>query len=160
MKFSKNWKGLLLIAIVVSCIQCKEPADTSYSFFVAGHTYGKPNVNNEGFHPPFKAKFDRIRNDAKIDFGVLTGDVVIYATPQCWDDVDADIALLDKPIYFAVGNHDMKNRALFESRYGKTYQSFVHKNDLFIIFYNVIISICNKTIKKGKTLYLHKFLLN
>jgi hypothetical protein len=133
MKFSKVWCGLLLLVIGVSFTQCKEPVDTSYSFFVAGHTYGKPNVNNKGFHPPFKAKFDFINNDDKLDFGVLTGDVVIYSTPQCWDDVDTDLALLDKPVYFAVGNHDIKNRRLFESRYGDTYQSFIHKEDLIII---------------------------
>jgi len=133
MKFSKDWCKLLLLLVVMLFAQCKESVHSSYSFFVAGHTYGKPNVNNRGFHPPFKAKFDIITSDAKIDFGVLTGDVVIYATPQCWDDVDTDIALLDKPIYFAVGNHDIKNRALFESRYGVTYQSFIHKEDLFII---------------------------
>ena len=133
MKIPKYWYGLLFLAIVIIFTQCKEPVDSSYSFFVAGHTYGKPNVNNKGFHPPFKAKFDTIKNDTNIDFGVLTGDVVIYATPECWDDVDVDLALLDKPVYFAVGNHDIKNRALFESRYGNTYQSFVHKDDLFII---------------------------
>jgi len=133
MKYSKYWYGLFVLLIVIGFTQCKEPIDSGYSFFVAGHTYGKPSVNNKGFHPPFKAKFDVINNDANIDFGVLTGDVVIYGTPQCWDDVDADIALLNMPVYFAVGNHDMKNRSLFESRYGDTYQSFIHKDDLFII---------------------------
>ncbi|MFT5103467.1 MAG: hypothetical protein ACI86C_001122 [Candidatus Latescibacterota bacterium] len=133
MKFLKNWYKPTLLVVFISLSYCNEPIDSGYSFFVAGHTYGKPNVNNKGFHPPFKAKFDVINNDANIDFGVLTGDVVIYGTPKCWDDVDADIALLNTPVYFAVGNHDMKNKSLFESRYGDTYQSFIHKDDLFII---------------------------
>lgn len=107
---------------------------TPYSFFIAGHTYGKPGVNNIGLHPPFKEKFNYIRQRDEIKFGVFTGDIV-SANPiaQDWDEVDADIENLGLPIYFAVGNHDMENRILFESRYGDTYYSFIYQNDLFIV---------------------------
>ena len=37
------------------------------------------------------------------------------------------------PIHFAVGNHDISDRILFETRYGKTYFSFIQNDDLFII---------------------------
>ena len=37
------------------------------------------------------------------------------------------------PVYFAVGNHDMKGRKLYESRYGKTFYSFHHNCDLVIV---------------------------
>ena len=109
-------------------------SDTAYSFFVAGHTYGKPGANNPGFHPPFKDKFNYIQNRTEIEFGVLTGDIV-SANPseQDWEEVDADIDTLGLPVHFAVGNHDMENRPVFEARYGTTYYSFVHKKDLFII---------------------------
>jgi len=107
---------------------------TLYSFFVAGHTYGNPGVNNKGFHPPFKDKFGYIQNRTEIKFGILTGDIVSpNPVAQDWDEVDADIALLGLPIYFAVGNHDMENRPLFESRYGSTYYDFIYKKDLFIV---------------------------
>ena len=107
---------------------------TLYSFFVAGHTYGNPGVNNVGFHPPFKQRFSYIQSRPEIEFGVLTGDIV-SANPiaQDWNEIDADISTLGIPVYFAVGNHDMENRPLFESRYGTTYFSFIHNNDLFII---------------------------
>ena len=105
-----------------------------YSFFIAGHTYGQPGVNNQGLHPPFKQKFDYIRSRDEIKFGVLTGDIV-YPNPTAkdWDEVDADIAELGLPVYFAVGNHDMENRPLYESRYGDTYYYFIFHNDLFIV---------------------------
>lgn len=107
---------------------------TVYSFFVAGHTYGKPGVNNIGFHPPFKQKFTYIQSRPEIELGVLTGDIVA-ANPvsQDWDEIDAEIDTLGLPVYFAVGNHDMENRPIFESRYGSTYYQFVHQNDLFIV---------------------------
>jgi len=104
-----------------------------YSFFVAGHTYGKPGVDNGGLHPPFKDKYEFIRKDEHIDFGVLTGDIVLRGSSKNWDEVDTDIALLERPVHFAVGNHDMTDRALYESRYGRTYSSFIHKGDLCII---------------------------
>lgn len=105
-----------------------------YSFFVAGHTYGKPGVNNQGFHPPFKQKFNYIHSRPEIELGVLTGDIVSpNPISQDWDEIDADIELLGIPIYFAVGNHNMENRPLFESRYGITYYYFIYQNDLFIV---------------------------
>lgn len=106
--------------------------DTEYCFFVAGHTYGKPLVDNIGFHPPFKKKFDLI-HQRKARFGILTGDIVIGSTKQNWDEIDQDIDSLGLPVYFAVGNHDMTDRALFETRYGDTYYSFKQNDDLFII---------------------------
>ena len=103
-----------------------------YSFFVAGHTYGVPSVNNSGVHPPFKALFPQI-NSSHLEFGVFTGDIVIGSTPTDWDEIDADLADLTPPVYFVVGNHDMSNRDLFTSRYGPTYYSFKYKRDLFIV---------------------------
>jgi hypothetical protein len=107
---------------------------SSYSFYVAGHTYGAPGVNNIGFHPAFKQKFGYIQSRPEINFGILTGDIVSQnPIAQDWDEIDADVISLGLPVHFAVGNHDMENRPLFESRYGQTYYHFIHQNDLFII---------------------------
>lgn len=113
--------------------ETQEESPISYSFFIAGHTYGSPGVDNDGLHPAFKNKFDLIQNDGHIDFGVLTGDIVITGTVQNWNEVDGDVIDLGLPVYFAAGNHDITDRALFESRYGQTYYSFVHQSDLFIV---------------------------
>ncbi len=104
-----------------------------YSFFIAGHTYGAAGVNNPGLHPPFIEKFEYIQSREEIKFGVFTGDIVVDPSAEDWDEVDADIDSLGLPIYFAVGNHDMIDRPLFESRYGDTYFHFIYENDLFII---------------------------
>lgn len=125
---------LTLMTLFMSCEkeEVKEPAILEYSFFVAGHTYGSPNMNNIGLHPPFVSKFDLIKNDSLMDFGFLTGDIVSFCTNFDWNEVDAQIVDLEMPVYFAAGNHDLENRALYETRYGSTYYSFVHENDLFI----------------------------
>ena len=117
----------------VEIIEQEELEIIDYSFYVAGHTYGKPGVDNVGVHPPFKAKFDLLNSDENIAFGIFTGDIVWTSTELNWDEIDADLATLDKPVYFAAGNHDVANRELFESRYGTTIFSFIHNSDLFIV---------------------------
>jgi len=123
----------ILLSLVVNVV-VGQTDSTLYSFFIAGHSCGKPGINNTGLHPAFKAKFEYIKNRPEIKFGVLTGDIVI-ANPvaQDWDEVDAEIDTLGLPVYFAVGNHDMENRPLYESRYGITYYHFFYQNDLFIV---------------------------
>jgi len=127
---------LLLVAITYSCIsnnRYSNPSDP-YSFLIAGHTYGQTGVHNKGVHPAFKEKFELIRQDELIKFGVFTGDIVIVGNKKTWGYIDADIAALGKPVYFAVGNHDiMANPKLYNSLYGPTYFSFKKKGDLFII---------------------------
>lgn len=131
---------LFIIGVLLLLSSCENQNDgkkaqqpVSYSFFVAGHTYGKPGIDNCGLHPPFKKRFDLIRNNNKIELGFLTGDIVINGSENNWDEVDADLDVFDFPIHFAVGNHDMKDRELYESRYGRTYFSFKHRSDLFIV---------------------------
>jgi len=127
----------LFAAIFTSCekdpVIVDEPGQVLYSFYVAGHTYGKPGVNNIGFHPPFKDKFDWLNELEFLDFGILTGDIVLSGTEQNWNEIDEDLKLLEDQVYFAAGNHDMTDRPLYESRYGKSYQSFVHNKDLFVL---------------------------
>ena len=127
-------KAIALKVLLISTITLSAQLDTAYSFFVAGHSYGQPGVNNKGLHPPFKGKFDYIKSNNKIEFGVLVGDIV-SANPieQDWIEVDLDLDTLGLPTYFAVGNHDMENRPVFESRYGDTYKAFINRGDLFII---------------------------
>jgi len=110
-----------------------EPVVLEYSFFVAGHTYGGAGIDNVGLHPPMEAKFGFIKSDSLMEFGVLTGDIVISGSTQNWDDVDASLALLEMPVYFAAGNHDLTDRPLYESRYGLTYYTFEKHGDLFIV---------------------------
>jgi hypothetical protein len=126
---------IILIKVLLISLTINAQSDSVlYSFFIAGHTFGQLGVNNIGLHPPFKEKFVYIQSRPEIHFGVFTGDIVSQnPTAQDWDEVDADIDTLGLPVYFAVGNHDMENRPLFESRYGDTYYNFTYKNDLFIV---------------------------
>ena len=110
----------------------EDETEILYSFFVAGHVYGSPGVDNVGVHPPFKNHFDILQNDPLITLGVFTGDIVLTGNETNWNEIDDDVNTLGVPVHFAVGNHDMSNRALYESRYGKTYYDFIEEGDLYI----------------------------
>ncbi len=132
-------KSTILILSLFFLMACREDKDDdvqpdeSYSFFIAGHTYGGAGVDNVGLHPPFEEKFGYL-NTRKVDLGFLTGDIVIRSTEQNWNEVDSVLQYLDAKVYYVPGNHDFKvNPDLFESRYGPTYSYFKKYDDLFIM---------------------------
>ena len=67
-------------------------------------------------HPQTNHIFNLINNDKLIDFGFLTGDIVKTSTEKNWNEIDSDLKLLNCPVYFAVGNHDIDNLELYKSR--------------------------------------------
>jgi hypothetical protein len=121
-----------IIVLTISINGCNSK-QSHYSFIVAGHTYGGVGKENHGVHPPFKAKFEELTMDPSLEFGVFTGDIVKDCTEENWNSIDSDIDTLGIPVYFTAGNHDVKDRALFEKRYGRTYYTFKKHEDLFVI---------------------------
>ena len=132
--FCKNPAISILLFINSGCKK-KNISDqkTSYSFFVAGHTYGTPGTEEIGLYSEFKNKFPLINSYPAMKLGILTGDIVKSPSTESWNAVDQDIETLGIPAFFAVGNHDMYDRDLFEDRYGETYFDTIINNDLFII---------------------------
>lgn len=126
-------KNLIIALILFFLPQIIVAQDTLYSFFVAGHSYGNPSNPSDGLFDNFVSIFPYLQSRNDLKFGVLTGDVVKNPSEEAWDSVDDDISELGLPIYFAVGNHDIRDRDLFEQRYGETYFTFIYQNDLFII---------------------------
>lgn len=133
-KVKRIYKILILSSsIIIFLSACKKEVNKSYSFFVAGHSYGKPGTTDLGIYKTFKNKFPYINSVPYMKFGVLTGDIVQSPSEAGWDSVDADIKRLGLDVSFAVGNHDMRNRELYEERYGITYYDMIINDDLFII---------------------------
>ncbi len=123
----------LIIIIVFGLNSCFLSKNTDYSFVIAGHTYGKPYVNNIGFHPPYKTKLQEYMLTSKVDFGFLLGDIVWLPTDKDWDEIDKDIDSIGIPFYLVCGNHEMKDSVMFVNRYGPTYYHFTKNHDLFIV---------------------------
>ena len=115
--------------------------DEGYSFYIAGHTYGKSGVKPNGLYGPFTEKFHMINEYQSMKFGFLLGDVVNEASNEAWRLVKKDLDALDSRIRNIVvpGNHDVgigehsTKRDIFLQQFGKTFFSFEHEKDLFII---------------------------
>lgn len=119
---------LILVVFVFSVLKSQEPI---YSFFSAGHTYGSPLDHHYHLHYPFVDYIPEINSYSNMEYGFLTGDVVVAPTVEYWDSAQITIATLNMPIYIAAGNHDMGEE--FLDRFGSYYSSFVSHDDLFII---------------------------
>ena len=112
-----------------------------YSFYVAGHTYGMPGVGSDGLYAPFTKKFYIINQYKPMKFGFLLGDIVKEASNEAWRLVKKDLDSLDSRIknFIIPGNHDVgfgernAKRDIFLQQFGKTFSSFEHENDLFIM---------------------------
>jgi hypothetical protein len=112
-----------------------------YSFYIAGHTYGKPGVESKGLYRPFIDKFHLINEYQSIKFGFLLGDLVNKASNEAWELVKKDLDSLDPRIENIIvpGNHDVGKgahdalRKIFLQQFGKTFFSFKHGKDLFIM---------------------------
>jgi len=115
--------------------------DEGYSFYIAGHTYGKSRVKPNGLYGPFTEKFHMINEYQSMKFGFLLGDVVNEASNEAWRLVKKDLDALDSRIRNIVvpGNHDVgigehsTKRDIFLQQFGMTFFSFEHEKDLFII---------------------------
>ena len=126
----------LIIVLLQSCDEStKGPisAPYDYAFFVAGHTYGAPGVNNKGLHPAFEEVFSDLNNYSDLELGILTGDVVLSTTVQNWADVDSVLEELNAEIRIAPGNHDLKDFELYQKLKGESYFNFWKGDDLFVV---------------------------
>jgi len=135
---------LFIVSIFFSCSkkEVSDPclAEMEYSFFVAGHTYVRPEKEELGLYPKFVAQFDWMNEDEHLALGVLTGDMVFISSDENWEAVDRDLSLLQMPTFKTAGDHDYKTGKgaytgieYFAERYGKSYYHFLENQDLFIV---------------------------
>ncbi len=124
-----------LVSISLFWVSCSETAEKDdLHFFVAGHVCGGPTDTTGGLYKPFQAYFDKTFKDKTIDFGVFAGDIVAKCDAPSWTMIDQAIKNSPYKVYFAPGNQDLRDRALYEQRYGKANQHFEKGNCLFIIW--------------------------
>lgn len=122
----------LILSLIFTSWNCENDKDIKYSFFVAGHVYGKPKGGGYGVYDSFKNKFNLINTHNGMKFGVFTGDIVRSSNEKYWDTIDKDLKTLNVPVYFSRGNHDGE-LGFFEKRYGKSFKSYITEGDLHII---------------------------
>jgi len=126
---------LFLLLIALSHWNCQNSYAIKYSFFVAGHAYGSPQLPAEvlGLHPPFLEKIGWLNQTDSLKFGIFTGDIARLPKPPVWDKIEEQLQSLKVKTYIAPGNHDNSTSKLYQERIGDNYFSFEREKDLFII---------------------------
>lgn len=111
-----------------------EPEREDLHFIVAGHVCGGSADTIGGLYKPFESYLLQKDRDTSLDFAVFTGDIVYKCDAPSWNLIDNILKRLKHKVYFAPGNQDLRDRALYEKRYGKGDQYFERGNNLFIIW--------------------------
>ena len=104
----------------------------SYKFIIIGHTYGS---HNPSIYPSSSLLANLSNIDSvNPDFMVTLGDILNIANDKQIKALkESFINRVGYPVFNAVGNHDVTDRALYENLLGKTYYSFRINTELFII---------------------------
>ena len=86
-------------------------------------------------------------NKLKPDFVIVCGDMVNHAGDE--KEIEAYLEVAEKlskdiPLYNVCGNHDYKisepeSLGLYQTKFGCPWYSFVHKNNLFIVFESTMV---------------------
>jgi hypothetical protein len=95
-----------------------------FDFFVAGHLYGSQQIKD---HQPDAALLTALPaiSQTSPDFFVALGDMAEQSNEEEFGLLENTfLSQVSFPVFNTVGNHDVANRSLYESRYGKTSFTF------------------------------------
>lgn len=103
----------------------------TYSFLVSGHFHGSSD-NTTGL--PAKTLLNNIDeiNHTQADLIVSLGDLFLDVKNDIPDYTDTLFRHLEKPLFNAVGNHDLTGN-IYQENFGSTFFYFHFHHDLFII---------------------------
>jgi hypothetical protein len=109
--------------------------DDEFRFAVVTDRTGS---HRDGVFESAMPKLNLVRPEFVVSVGDLiegyTDDPVVL--DQQWDEIQASVARLEMPFFYAPGNHDMSNAVMAEAwhaRFGPSYYHFVYKDALFLV---------------------------
>jgi len=140
---NKSCRGYLILFLVISVYskaQVVSPfnnltvSDSSenYTFLVSGHFHGASTSLSTFPASTLLANIDTI-NSLHSLFLMSLGDLFLDVNENYLTHYK--VSLFDKlkmPLLNSVGNHDL-SRNIYEKKFGKTFFSFIHKTELFIV---------------------------
>ncbi len=96
----KTIQYIILIKLILSISLLEAQTDSSlYSFFIAGHTYGQPGVNNIGLHPLLWWEPDNIYANIKPNsFAGMVSPI------NFWTDIEPLFHQLPNQVVFCAGD--------------------------------------------------------
>ena len=133
-KFINISRIVLILTFALYLGGCATSPPESIRFFVMGHVH---TWFSSEVAPTMRA------NQERLDYLILTGDVVENSTTENWEVVNELIQSIEPATYIAPGNHDLNyanketgesyvTYPLYEHYFGQSYRSFRVKSNLFI----------------------------
>lgn len=114
-------------------VDLKDRPAGEYAFLATGHIYGRPGEEHSHPASTFVEMVPTI-NAMDLDIVFLLGDMVPNPSMAYLEKLESSaLNRLEMPVFNAVGNHDVRDRAFYEQRYGPTYYTFQHGPAAFII---------------------------
>ena len=146
---------LLLIAICIAFViypQYSMGKTLKFAHLTDLHTSHKTAISGNRMHPNSfeltKDAINQVNEIPSLDFVVITGDGIDYPNTELLKELGENLATLNKPYYYAIGNHDVSvdySKEKFIKNLSKTnpyktfdkpYYSTVLKKDFKIIVLN------------------------
>lgn len=95
-----------------------------FDFFVAGHIYGSQQIKDRQPDAALLAALPAI-SQASPDFLVSLGDMVEQSNEEEFGLLESTfLSQVSFSVFNTVGNHDVADRSLYETRYGNTFFTF------------------------------------
>jgi calcineurin-like phosphoesterase family protein len=126
-----------ILAVLIILSSCKTVEENSSThFLVVGHAYGSPGASNLGIDQTAYSCIQKSTNEKRYDFIVFTGDFMRASDTVNIKLVKNQLDQLQIPYHIAPGNHDMGNRHLYKSYFGKTDYFATINDDIYIFLDN------------------------
>lgn len=128
--------------VSVNGLGLKEADPTAFQLLVAGHIYGTQLGDDRIPAETLTASLPELKTE-DISMLVSLGDMVSHAEKEDFDILDKTLLnAVPFPVFNTVGNHDVRDRQLYESRYGAgTYYSFRY-GPVQMIFLDTELTTC------------------
>ena len=105
---------LLLIAICIAFViypQYSMGKTLKFAHLTDLHTSHKTAISGNRMHPNSfeltKDAINQVNEIPSLDFVVITGDGIDYPNTELLKELGENLATLNKPYYYAIGNHDV-----------------------------------------------------
>lgn len=141
-----GYKEILSLKFSKCVPRINDDENISNRILIAGHTYGIADHTNNATYPKFLYALEaetkkNFKEHVKVDKIILAGDIVKEARVKNFLEVKEKLDRFANDIIVAPGNHDYglrvigneQNQTDFVKIFGKTFNKFIIKNNLFLI---------------------------
>lgn len=111
-------------------VQVEDTAN--FSFLVSGHFYGASS-NQSGYPAATLLASIDMLNESDAAFVMCLGDMFMDVRNDIPNYINSLFSKLEKPLFNAVGNHDISSDEVYQKKFGETYFYFIIGSNAFVV---------------------------